>query len=109
MEEAAKSFESTISRSQSVAVTDEATKTIVGKIRRISVYGQAEFRFEVAESPEVVVPDVEMHGNAGIRDPCQCALHANAALGNGTLVLEPEIEQVSHHVNRRGSVSDGMF
>ena len=109
MEEPPESLEALVVRSQPVTVPYQAAQPVVREVSGKPVHGQAQLRLKVAERPEIVVAYVEMDGNTRIGDPGQSALNADAALGNGALVFEPEIEQIPHDVNGRSAIGCRSF
>ena len=79
-----------------VAVDHKELLAFQNKDLWLTVELDAQLVVEVAKAPQVVVADEHVDGDAGIGKLGQLALDAGEAPGNHGLVLEPEVEQVTH-------------
>ena len=94
-------FEATVARvswPQAISVSHQAGQAIPCANDGLTVDVHSQFFLEVTKRPHVVVSDVKMNGQAGVREFGDGAHQANATLGHSTLVFKPKIEQVSHQV-----------
>ena len=69
---------------------------------------QAAFALEVVTDPQVVVAREEDHADAAVGQLGQLAQRAHKPFGHDPLVLEPEVEDVTHKEDRLGVVRHGV-
>ena len=93
---------------QAVAVADEEAFAVELHGNRLLVLDEADFAFEVVESPHIMVAGEEMHLDAAIGQLGELAEQTHVAAWHDIAVREPEIEHIAEQHEGVAAVLDGV-
>ena len=88
----------TVAGTSAVAVDQKELLAFDGLDDRFTMQFNAQFVMQIAKTPQIVVADEQMDGNARIGELGQLALQSHKTFGNHGLVFKPKVEKITHQV-----------